>query len=222
LKFAAPTVLRAINSHSFHELFRIPMEHQKLVVDAVIWAFKHTERNVSELGLEILYELLQNVGRSPEIAQPFYQQFLLLLLQDILAMLTDRLHKSSFKMHTTLLRHIFHLVETGSVGGRGRATDLFAPSDVPALVFGPYSHVTAPLFDPAQQPPGQTNPGFLRQHVGMMLIQGFPSVSPKQVSEFLEGCCALDKDIAAFKSHLRDFLITTQESVAEGDTSWME
>ena len=56
----------------------------------------------------------------------------------------------------------------------------------------------------------------------MMLIQGFPSVSPKQVSEFLEGCCALDKDIAAFKSHLRDFLITTQESVAEGDTSWME
>ena len=100
------------------------MEHQKLVVDAVIWAFKHTERNVSELGLEILYELLQNVGRSPEIAQPFYQQFLLLLLQDILAMLTDRLHKSSFKMHTTLLRHIFHLVETGSVGGRGRATDL--------------------------------------------------------------------------------------------------
>lgn len=36
-------------------------------------------------------------------------------LQDILAVMTDRLHKSGFKMHATLLRHMFQLVETGQV-----------------------------------------------------------------------------------------------------------
>lgn len=35
--------------------------------------------------------------------------------QDILAVMTDRLHKSGFKMHATLLRHMFQLVEGGHV-----------------------------------------------------------------------------------------------------------
>lgn len=46
--------------------------------------------------------------------------------QDILAVMTDRLHKSGFKMHATLLRHMFQLVEAG--------------------------HVTMDLYDPAQHP----------------------------------------------------------------------
>jgi exportin-1 len=40
--------LRAVNSHCFPALFNIPPEHQKLVVDSVVWAMKHTERNISD------------------------------------------------------------------------------------------------------------------------------------------------------------------------------
>ncbi|KAJ8599904.1 hypothetical protein CTAYLR_002830 [Chrysophaeum taylorii] len=110
------TLLKAVNTHCFAALFAIPPEHHKLVVDSVVWAFKHTERNVADTGLEILYDLLLNVGRAPEPSkQLFYQAFLLPLLQDILAVMTDRLHKSGFRMHATLLRHIFHLVEAGRV-----------------------------------------------------------------------------------------------------------
>lgn len=47
-------------------------------------------------------------------------------VQDTLAVMTDRLHKSGFKMHATLLRHMFQLVEAG--------------------------HVTVDLYDPAQHP----------------------------------------------------------------------
>ncbi len=47
-------------------------------------------------------------------------------VQDTLAVMTDRLHKSGFKMHATLLRHMFQLVEAG--------------------------HVTVELYDPAQHP----------------------------------------------------------------------
>jgi hypothetical protein len=40
--------LQAINQHCFPALFNIPAHHQKLVVDAVVWAMKHTERNISD------------------------------------------------------------------------------------------------------------------------------------------------------------------------------
>ena len=40
--------LRAINKHCFPALFNIPPEHQKLVVHSVVWAMKHTERNISD------------------------------------------------------------------------------------------------------------------------------------------------------------------------------
>ena len=114
--------LRAVNLHCFSALFQLPSEHQRYVVDSVVWALKHTGRDISETGLDILHELLQNVSATPAVAQGFYQQFLLALIQDIFAVLTDRLHKSGFKMHATLLRNMFHLVKEVS-GGGGRRVD---------------------------------------------------------------------------------------------------
>eukprot|EP00566_Odontella_aurita_P002334 CAMPEP_0113600474 /NCGR_PEP_ID=MMETSP0015_2-20120614/42722_1 /TAXON_ID=2838 /ORGANISM="Odontella" /LENGTH=1086 /DNA_ID=CAMNT_0000508725 /DNA_START=303 /DNA_END=3563 /DNA_ORIENTATION=- /assembly_acc=CAM_ASM_000160 len=184
--------LKAINQHCFPALFNIPPEHQKLVIDSVVWAMKHTERNISDTGLEVLQELLQNVGRTPDIAQGFYQQYLLTLIQDVFAVMTDRLHKSGFKMHATLLRHMFHLVQM--------------------------NQVTVPLFDPATAPPGQTNPAFLREHISNLLITSFPNVTRAQVSKFVDGMFDLKIDLPTFKTHLRDFLIQLKEFSA-GDNS---
>mmetsp|Transcript_17623 Transcript_17623/g.23321 ORF Transcript_17623/g.23321 Transcript_17623/m.23321 type:complete len:1082 (+) Transcript_17623:484-3729(+) len=177
--------LRAINSHCFPALFNIPPEHQKLVVDSVVWAMKHTERNISDTGLDILHELLLNVGRTPNVAQGFYQQYLLALMQDVFAVMTDRLHKSGFKMHATLLRHMFHLVQM--------------------------NQVTVPLFDPANAPVGQTNPSFLQSHISNLLITSFPNLTRSQVTTFIEGMLDLKMDLPTFKTHLRDFLIQLKE-----------
>ena len=86
--------LRVANENCFVALFNIPPQLQKLIIDSIVWAFKHTERNISETGLEILHELLKKLTHQPEISQPFYQQFLLSLIQDIFSVMTDRLHKS--------------------------------------------------------------------------------------------------------------------------------
>jgi exportin-1 len=40
--------IKMINHHCFAALFNIPGEHQKLVVHSVVWAMKHTERNISD------------------------------------------------------------------------------------------------------------------------------------------------------------------------------
>jgi len=153
---------------------------------------KHTERNIADTGLEILHELLLNVGRTPDIAQGFYQQYLLALIQDVFAVLTDRLHKSGFKMHSTLLRHMFHLVQM--------------------------NQVTVPLFDPATAPAGQSNPVFLRNHISDLLITSFPNVTSTQVGTFVDGMFDLKMDLPTFKTHLRDFLVQLKEFSLEDNT----
>lgn len=184
--------LKAINSHTFPALFNIPPEHQKLVVDSVVWAMKHTERNISDTGLEILHDLLVNVGKTPNVAQGFYRQFLLPLIQDVFAVMTDRLHKSGFRMHATLLRMMFHLVQT--------------------------NQVTVPLFDPATQPAGQTNPAFLRDHMSNLLLTSFPNLTRNQVTKFVEGMFDVKMDLTTFKVHLRDFLIQLKEFSVEDNS----
>lgn len=154
---------------------------------------KHTERNISDTGLDILNELLQNVGQTPNVAQPFYQQYLLPLIQDVFAVMTDRLHKSGFKMHATLLRSMFHLVQM--------------------------NQVTVPLFDPATQPPGQTNPAFVREHISTLLIGSFPNLTKMQVTKFVEGMFDVTMDLPSFKTHLRDFLIELKEFSAEDNSA---
>jgi exportin-1 len=181
--------LKAVNTHCFGALFEIPREHQKLVVDSVVWAFKHTERNIAETGLEILHELLRNVGRAPAIAQGFYSQYLLSLIQDILSVMTDRLHKSGFKMHATLLRQMFHLVAGGQV--------------------------TAMMHESAQPPGPDGNQRFLADFVGRLLSQSFPNLTPSQVANFVQGLFNTSMDLPTFKQHVRDFLITIKEFSVE-------
>ncbi len=43
-------LLQAINLYCFDVFLRIPSEQFKLVIDSVVWAFKHSMRNVAEIG----------------------------------------------------------------------------------------------------------------------------------------------------------------------------
>lgn len=59
---------------------------------------KHTEREISETGLTILEELLQNIkSTSPEIASALYRDYFISLLQDVFFIITDSFHKSGKK-----------------------------------------------------------------------------------------------------------------------------
>jgi exportin-1 len=190
------TLLKAVNTHCFQALFSIPAEHQKLVVDSVVWALKHQERNISDTGLEILYGLLQNVGNTPAVAQGFYQSYFLSLLQHILEVLTDRLHKTGFKMHATILKHMFTLVETGQI--------------------------TTPLYEGRPDlsvPAGQTNQQFLREYCATMLATSFTNLSKQQILAFVTGLFDMSKTLPDFKILLRDFLIQCKEFAEEDNTA---
>ncbi|GBG24586.1 Exportin-1 [Hondaea fermentalgiana] len=176
-------LLKALNQHCFERLFDVPSDTQKNIIDAIVWAFKHTERNICETGLEICLRMLENVASAPDnFSQNFYQQYFLSLLQEVLVVLTDRLHVSGFTMHCHILKHMFGVVQSGRV------------------------HV--PL---GQQQGGTDNQNFLKQHVCQMIAGAFPNVATKHVEEFVVGLFDPNKDLATFKTHVRDFLIRLKE-----------
>ena len=178
--------LREANQHCFPGLF-IPL-HQKLIVDSVVWAFKHTERNISETGLEVLCELLQNMSRAGEmVAQPFYQQYFLALLQDVLGIMTDRLHKSGFKLQAAALRQMLITVQSGAI--------------------------VVPLFEAQID-----NLSGLKNYIVTLLVGAFPNLTKVQVQQFVLGLFDGATDLNAFKQHMRDFLIQIKEFSAEDNT----
>merc|ERR1719513_6944 len=105
------TLLQAVNAHCFPAFLSIPPQQFKLVLDSIIWAFKHTMRNVADTGLNILFQLLQNVSSHPEAAQSFYQTYYTDILQHMFSVVTDTSHTAGLTMHATILAYMFSLVE---------------------------------------------------------------------------------------------------------------
>jgi exportin-1 len=143
----------------------------KLFIDSIVWAIKHTMRDIAETGLNctcscfldfrVLYsrftavslEIINNFASADsQIANQFFQQYYLSILQDTFFVLTDADHKSGFKLQSLLLARMVQLV----------ATD----------------QVQAPLFDPAVvNDANMTNAKFVRDYTANLLKSAFPHAS---------------------------------------------
>ncbi|XP_043591428.1 exportin-1 [Bombus pyrosoma] len=108
-------LLQEVNVSCFSAFLIIPPAQFKLVLDSIIWAFKHTMRNVADIGLQILYQLLQNIEISAPDAQNFYQTYFTDILQHIFSVVTDSSHIAGLNMHATILAYMFSLVELGRI-----------------------------------------------------------------------------------------------------------
>jgi exportin-1 len=99
----------------FSALIQIPGPQFKLVLDSIIWAFKHTMRDVAEIGLEILLKLLQNIREHEEAAQGFYQAYYIEIMQHVFAVVTDTSHIAGLTFHSQILAHMFALLESNKI-----------------------------------------------------------------------------------------------------------
>ena len=84
------SLLRAITNACFVTLFAMSPAQLRLVIDSIVWAFRHTERNVADTGLCLLLELLTMFERS-DFATQFHQTYYLQLVQEIFAVMTGAL-----------------------------------------------------------------------------------------------------------------------------------
>nr|KAF6430530.1 exportin 1 [Molossus molossus] len=178
-------LLQAVNSHCFPAFLAIPPAQFKLVLDSIIWAFKHTMRNVADTGLQILFTLLQNVAQEEAAAQSFYQTYFCDILQHIFSVVTDTSHTAGLTMHASILAYMFNLVEEGKI-----STPLNPGNPV-------------------------NNQMFIQEFVANLLKSAFPHLQDAQVKLFVTGLFSLNQDIPPFKEHLRDFLVQIKEFAGE-------
>lgn len=182
-------LLKAINEKSFDALLQLPPAAFKLFVDAIVWAFKHNNRDVEVNGLQISLDLFSNVAKlaltQPNFANEFYQNYFLVFVGEVFFVLTDSDHKSGFSKQSLLLLRLISLVEQNKI--------------------------TAPLYKPDQAPPGTSNQIFLNEFLGNMLSNAFPHLTREQLIGFLSALTKQYNDINAFSGTLRDFLVQIKE-----------
>ncbi|XP_067943682.1 exportin-1-like [Watersipora subatra] len=176
------TLLQAVNSHCFAAFLEIPPPQFKLVLDSVIWAFKHTMRNISEIGLDILYTMLKNFSLHEQAAQNFYTLYYTDIVQHVFSVVADSVHTGGLTAQSTILAYLFHILETG------RVTVQLSP-DYPAA----------------------QNVQYVQNYMLNLLKSAFPNLLDAQVKVFIEGLFSFDADIPQFKEHLRDFLVQIKE-----------
>ncbi|QCD88853.1 exportin-1 [Vigna unguiculata] len=187
LKFFS--LLRAIATHCFPALICLSSQQLKLVMDSIIWAFRHTERNIAETGLNLLLEMLKKFQGS-EFCNQFYRTYFLTIEQEIFAVLTDTFHKPGFKLHVLVLQHLFCLLETGVL--------------------------TEALWDVVTNPyPYPSNSAFVQEFTIKLLSTSFPNMTATEVTQFVKGLFESTNDLSTFKNHIRDFLIQSKEFSAQ-------
>lgn len=187
LKFFS--LLRAIATHCFPALVCLSSQQLKLVMDSIIWAFRHTERNIAETGLNLLLEMLKNFKAS-EFRNQFHRTYFVTIEQEIFAVLTDTFHKPGFKLHVLVLQQLFCLVDSGSL--------------------------TEPLWDVSsvsyQYP---DNKMFVHEYTLKLLGSSFPNMTSAEVTQFVNGLFDSKNDLPTFKNHIRDFLVQSKEFSAQ-------
>lgn len=174
-------MLQQVVTHCFPALLVIPPAQFKLVLDSIIWAFKHTMRNVADTGLQILYKLLENIGTSNEVAmQSFYQTYYTDILQHLFSVVTDTSHTAGLTTQASILAYMFYVVESGKI--------------------------TVPL-NPLQVSDPSQNVQYVQSFVANLLKTAFPHLNEAQVKITVQGFFNLNQNHNAFKEHLRDFLV---------------
>ena len=108
-------LLQSINKGCFSSFLEIPAPMFKLILDAIVWAFKHTMRNVNDTGLEVMHQLLRNIEQRGAQGQEFYKTYLMEVLSQVFGVVTDTTHIAGLPMHCQILCHIFKCIEDGSV-----------------------------------------------------------------------------------------------------------
>ncbi|KAK9862358.1 hypothetical protein WJX84_007629 [Apatococcus fuscideae] len=183
------SLLRAITNHCFATLFTMSSTQLKLVMDSIIWAFRHTERNIAETGLNLLLEMLTSFEKNDFVTQ-FHQTYYLQLIREIFAVMTDTVHKPGFKIQARILHHLFSIVSSGAI--------------------------KAPLWDLSKQDASAypNNVVWAREQISHLLTESFPNLRQHQVEACVAGMFEL-QEFSAFKQHLRDFLVQTKSFASQ-------
>lgn len=88
-------MLSAMIQRCLVHLLRLTAIKFKTIIDSMVWAFKHTHREIADCGLSMTLDLLVQMQQQPaELKSSFYSVYFMPILQDVFFVLTDMEHKT--------------------------------------------------------------------------------------------------------------------------------
>ena len=182
-------LLYSLNHECFDVFVGLPPQLFRLIIDAVVWAFKHSMRNVAERGLDILKDMLRQFANYPDQskAQAFYKLFFMEILIHVLSVVADRnqIKIAGLSYYAEVLCSLFYTAEFA-------ITELLNPPE--------------------------SNIDFIYQQISKTFAQAFDNLTPDQIRVTIKGFFSFNTEPAKMKNHLRDFLVQIKERIGE-DTS---
>lgn len=170
--------LKALVKFNFGPLFELQENYMNTILDCIIWSFRHELSTYSDLGLELLEEVLLNVNKAGQISNAFYSRYHMKILTDILDVMTDGFHKSGLDAQTKIFFILIH-VTTQNV-----------------------------VYDPIGpgQPPNQSNSEYLYMFLVDRLSNAFPNVHKSVTSQKVANWFK-ETNEKAFKLEVADYLV---------------
>lgn len=105
------TLCKNIVFYSVEGLYTSEEQLFQIFINSIIWAFKHDQPELAELGLSAMSELITQVSFKFEVCNPFFKTYFMPILQDTFFVLTDGTHKGGFQLQIEILKKLFSLVE---------------------------------------------------------------------------------------------------------------
>lgn len=107
--------LKALIKFNFTQLYSLDQQNFNLILDCVIWSLRHELSTFSDLGLELLEDILNNVNTNQQIMNAFYPKYLMKILTDILDVMTDGFHKSGLEAQSKIFYLLIQVVKSNMV-----------------------------------------------------------------------------------------------------------
>ena len=175
-------LLRSINKHCFGAFFELPMENFRVVVQSILWAMKHMEHSISDTGHTTLLEMVRQLSGTP-YAEPFYENFLMSVVSDVLVAMTDMMHKTALPFQVGILHRICGDLSSGNV--------------------------TCAVGE--DQPSGMSSLDYVRESLFATLKENFSNMSEADIRDFLVNLFDPTISFEDLKVHVRDFIIKSKE-----------
>ena len=206
-------MLRAITQNCFPAILGLSSAQINHLLDAVVWAMRHTEYHVAEEGLNLLEELLHYFAES-EHASAFYRAYFHQILQVTLGLLTDTMHKPGFKHHVRILSNVLAYLDAPQ---KDPLWDVDASATVAAATAASRGEAI-PEGSPAPEPAAAAaaaalytdNATYVRDYLHAILLRSFPNLGSATSLELAKGMIERRSDYRAFKQLIRDFLVASK------------
>ncbi|KAJ2841410.1 Karyopherin transporter, partial [Coemansia brasiliensis] len=177
-RLAIYQLLQTINQKCFSALLNLPPQQFRFMVMSIMWGFKHTQRDVADVALTITQDMINNFNTCDRsISDVFFKAYFIELLNEVIVVLADNEHKSSFKPQYLVLARMIRLIDS--------------------------NQITAPLFDTSvPENANMNNALFVRQSIANLLATAFANLSQRQIEVFVEGLFNFNDDLDKFRNHV--------------------